>query len=115
MSYTTIDDVKLFLNKESLTPAETALAERLLSLVEGEIEGYIGYPAFSDPTTKNIGALEYVVLHLVTKLFNRITHETIGIKSGTFQNVAVSYDIQDLLTPGLRTILDPFCTTSLCG
>jgi len=115
MSYTAIDDVKLFLNKETLTPQETALIERLLTLVEGEIEGYTGHSVFSDPTIRNIGALEYVVLHLVTKLFNRITHETIGIKSGTFQNVAITYDISDDLTPGLRTILDPFCATSLCA
>lgn len=115
MSYTAIDDVKLFLNRETLTPQETALIERLLSLVEGEIESYCGHTVFSDDTIRNIGALEYVALHLAVKLFNRINHETIGIKSGTFQNVAVEYDLSGDLTPGLRTILDPFCVTSLCA
>lgn len=113
MSYTPVNVAQLYLNRETLTPQETALVERLLTLVEADIEGYVGYSAFTEETAANKSALEYVVLILVTRLFNRITHDTVGIKSGTFQNVAISYDLHDDLSPALRGILDRLRQTSL--
>lgn len=43
MSFTTVSDVKLFLNKETLTPFETAQVERLIPHVDGIITNYCGW------------------------------------------------------------------------
>lgn len=112
MNHISVNDAKLFLNRETLTPQETALVERLLVLIESDISGYCGFDVFADPGS-DIRVLEYVTLTLLVKVFNRISHGTVGIKSGTFQNLSIDYDLSDDLSPSLRSMLDRLRQTSL--
>ncbi len=114
MAFVDLESVKLFLNKETLTPAETALIERLLFLIEGDISGYVGYDIFTDPGADS-AILEYVCLILLVKLYRRISSEAVGLKSMSFQNLSIDYDLSDDLSPFLVGILDRLRQGSLCG
>jgi len=105
MSAITIPELKLFLNREILTPHETELAETLLTSVEGVIEAYLEFPVFTEGTESEISTAKFVAIQLLVRLFNQVSQETTGVKSQSFNGLTVEFDLVDYLTPFLRTLL----------
>jgi hypothetical protein len=101
---TSTERVKLFLNRETLTPFETALVESLNYQLSGLIQADIGYDLPEDqPVPTDI---EYALLTLIVMQFREITAGTIGVSEMGFQNLSMKYD--HALPPSLDRILQRY-------
>jgi hypothetical protein len=117
MTFVTLSDVKLYLNKEDLAAAETALVERLEQLVCGYISAYCDVDPFAGPFTAaaNRACLEYVLLTLIAENFYRITRESIGWTHGKFGNIEITLTDEKDINAVCLHILQAFRQTSFCA
>lgn len=107
MSYISLETARLSLNRETLTPFEIAQVERLLALIEADLIGYCGYNIFEDPST-NKSCVEMIVCNLLQRAFFRVSNQSFGLKSSSFQNVSVVYDLSDDLSAFDKGLLDRY-------
>jgi hypothetical protein len=93
----------LFLNRETLTPFETAQVEYLIQQVQSLIENDIGYP-IADFTEIPQG-IEFVALNIVCDAFRTITQNRIGIASAGYNSLFIKYSETGTLPPSLDLLL----------
>lgn len=84
----TASESAYFLNREILSPEETALVERLIPQCEELIISECQYDPFSDPDV-NQTCLQYLVIKLLQCNFFRIINQTQGIKSANYGSLAI--------------------------
>jgi hypothetical protein len=81
----TASEAAYFLNRETLSPEETFLAERLIPQVEELIISECQYDPFNDPDVDQ-ACLQYLVVKLLQRNFARIINQTQGLKSASYGN-----------------------------
>ena len=83
------------------------LIERLILQCEELIISDCQYDPFNDPDVDQT-CLQYLVIKLLQRNFFRIMHQTQGIKSVNYGNLAVVYDIQEDLSRFDMQLLDRY-------
>lgn len=90
MSFTTVSNVKLFLNRTELTPFETSQVEMIIDLVNGVINSYCGWNLLAtDYTNKPYTGDGTATLDLKVYPINTLTSVSVGGENVT-ANVTVS-------------------------
>ena len=92
MSFTTVDDVKLFLNKESLTPFETAQVERLIPHVDAVINNYCGWNLLASDYENYYNGDGTATLDLKVYPLNTLTSVTLDDEDITSDVTYISKD-----------------------
>lgn len=110
MSFTTVENVALYLNREidDLTDLELAQVEMLIPYVDGIISDYCGWEMLAtDYTNKRYDGSGTDVLDLRVSPVNTITQIRIRANDGTFTDIT---DGVEILEGGLIQFL-PYATT----
>lgn len=95
MSFTTIDNVKLFLNKTSLDTNESALATLLITVIDGVIKNYCGWEIAAKDYSKKFDGNGTDTLGVEVYPINAVTAVTIdGVDS--LATVSINYDDGEL-------------------
>jgi len=103
----TASESACLLNREILSPEETALVERLIPQCEELIISECQYDPFNDPEVDQT-CLQYLVVKLLQRNFARIINQTQGLKSANYGNLAVVYDLQEDLSRFDMRLLDRY-------
>lgn len=95
MSLTTIDNVKMYLNKESLTALETMQINMLINMVDGQIENYCGWAINAKTyTNKKVDGNGLAEIDLGVYPLNSLTKAEVDDGSGTIVNVLSDVNIK---------------------
>lgn len=91
MSFTTVDNVQLFLNKESLTSFEEGIIEMLLPQIDGVIKNYCGWELLAtDYTDSTFNGTGSGTLDLEVYPINSVTSVKVREDISTFTDVTPS-------------------------
>lgn len=100
MSFTTVDNVKLFLNTETLSVFETGIINMLIPMVDGVIKNYCGWNLLeTDYTDKLFDGTGTGTLDLRVYPINTITSifeiDTEGLETDLLIELVTAYDYED--------------------
>ena len=109
MSFTTVDNVKLFLSKDTLTTLETSIVTMLIPLIDGVIKNYCGWELLAkDYTDVVFDGTGSDTLDLRVYPINSVTSVKIREDISTFTDVTSSLDV---LTGDSYLRLDQYAET----
>lgn len=109
----TSDEVAVFLHRENLQPNDFELIDVLIDHMKSVLANYCGRDNWDqiDPDEpESFDGLKLPLLHLVLRHFRDIRAGKFGssVKSESFQDVSVTYDIDSFLSPMDRRILQSY-------
>jgi hypothetical protein len=100
MSFTTVDNVKMFLNTEELSVFETGIINMLIPMVDGVIKNYCGWNLLETDYTDKLfdgtgtGTLDLRV-YPINSIDSLIEISTDGVETDVTDELVTSYDSED--------------------
>lgn len=100
MSFTTVDNVRMFLNTDSLSVFETGIINMLIPMVDGVIKNYCGWNLLETDYTEKLfdgtgtGTLDLRV-YPINSITSVIEIDTDGVETELIAELVTEYDIED--------------------